>query len=89
VGTTGSSARYLVLLVANTVVIVALAGGGLVVLLLSTATGGTGAPAVSRARTPLPAASPTRYVPAPPGFSMPHWDPENGWLSEFDPSLVQ
>jgi hypothetical protein len=82
VRTTGST-RHLVLLVANTLVIAALAGGVLVVLLLSTASGGTGAPTARRGTTPPATAEPTRYVPAPPGFSMPHWDPVNGWLSEF------
>ncbi len=83
-GTTGTSARRLLLLVANTAVIAGLAGAGLVVLLLTTASGGTGAPAVSRVPTPPATAEPTRYVPSPPGFSMPPWDPVNGWLSEFD-----
>lgn len=84
-GTTGTSPRRLLLLVANTIGIVALAGAGLLVLLLTTADGGTGAPAVARIATPAPTAVPTPYVPFPPGRSIPHWDPENGWLSEFAP----
>ncbi|MGH2609406.1 MAG: hypothetical protein ACRDHF_09995, partial [Tepidiformaceae bacterium] len=73
----------LMLLVANTVVIVALAGGGLLVLLMSTASGGTGAPVVTPGETSAATTQPTRYVPVPAGRSMPPWDPENGWLSEF------
>ncbi|MEX0784697.1 MAG: hypothetical protein WD557_18835 [Dehalococcoidia bacterium] len=83
VGTTATPARHLLLLVANTIGIVALAGAGLLVLLLSTADGGTGAPAVTRAEPPAATSEPTRYVPFPLGRSIPHWDPENGWLSEF------
>lgn len=82
-GTTGTSPRRLLLLAANTAGILALAGAGLVLLLLTTADGGTGAPAVARIPTPPPTAEPTAYVLFPPGRSIPHWDPENGWLSEF------
>lgn len=82
-GTTGTSPRRLLLLVANTISIVALAGAGLFVLLLTTADGGTGAPALTRAETPASTTEPTAHLPFPPGRSVPHWDPDNGWLSEF------
>jgi hypothetical protein len=63
--------------------ILVLAGLGLLILLLTTADGGTGAPAITRVERPAATAEPTRYVPVPPGRSVPLWDPENGWLSEF------
>jgi hypothetical protein len=83
VGTTGTPPRRLFLLVANTIGIVVLAGGGLLVLLLATPNGGTGAPAIPRVQASTPTVEPTRYLPIPPGRSVPPWDPENGWLSEF------
>jgi hypothetical protein len=81
VGTTGPASRAL-LLAANTAGIVLLTGLGLLVLLLTTADGGTGAPAASAAPSPVASATATP-VPVPPGLSLPHWDANNGWLSEF------